>query len=166
MHGETGTADWETDAHISEGAIDCGSFDAETDGETVAVETDGGTFTVEVDRETSVLYVDLSGRVGADEIDEAATAVLDAAEQLGERFNLITDLSGFQPPSPTAVASIGRTQRTLVRLGLDRVVRVVDETTSTPVENAFERRSREVGYAGESVSSVAAARRRLGARSR
>lgn len=46
-------------------------------------------------------------------------------------------------------------------MGVDRVVRVVDGETSQIVVNAFERRSRDVGYSGETADSVAAAERLL-----
>ena len=46
-------------------------------------------------------------------------------------------------------------------LGVDRVVRVVDEETSQVVVDAFERRSRGVGYSGETAETVAEAERLL-----
>ncbi|PSQ27547.1 hypothetical protein BRD06_04880 [Halobacteriales archaeon QS_9_67_15] len=41
------------------------------------------------------------------------------------------------------------------------MVRVVDEETSQVVVNAFERRSRSVGYSGETAETVAEAERLL-----
>jgi hypothetical protein len=46
-------------------------------------------------------------------------------------------------------------------MGVDRVVRVVDEDTSQVVITAFERRSKDVGYSGETADSVDAAERQL-----
>jgi N-acetyl-anhydromuramyl-L-alanine amidase AmpD len=56
---------------------------------------------------------------------------------------------------------IKRAQQHLKEMGVDRVVRVVDEETSEVVVNAFERRSRDVGYSGEQAGSLDEAERIL-----
>jgi glycosyltransferase involved in cell wall biosynthesis len=78
-----------------------------------------------------------------------------------EQFDIVNDLSGFTPPSPEAAKPIKRAQAELKEMGVDRVVRVVDEETSQVVVNAFERRSKDVGYSGETADSVGAAGRLL-----
>lgn len=118
-------------------------------------------FDIETDRRTNRLYVDLEGRLDAETIGEAATETVAAAERLREGFDVITDLTGFRPPSPEAAEPIKRAQAELAEMGMDRVVRVADEETNTVVVNAFERRSRDIGYSGETADSVAAAERLL-----
>jgi hypothetical protein len=118
-------------------------------------------FDTDTDRQANRLYVDLDGRLDAETIDEAATQTVADAEQLREGFDVITDLTGFRPPSPEAAEPIKRAQAELAEMGMDRVVRVADEETSSVVVNAFERRSRDVGYSGETADSVAAAERLL-----
>lgn len=119
-------------------------------------------FDVDTDVRSNRLYIDLNGRLDAETIDDAAVATVEAATRLRGGFDVITDLSGFRPPSPEAAEPIKRAQGELRGMGVDRVVRVVDEDTSRVVVNAFERRSRDVGYSGETADSVEAAERLLG----
>ena len=118
-------------------------------------------FEIETDARTSRLYIDLNGKLDADTIDDAAAETVAAATDLDDGFDVVTDLTGFRPPSPEAARPIKRAQGKLVELGVDRVVRVVDDDTSRVVVNAFERRSHDVGYSGETADSVAAAERLL-----
>ena len=118
-------------------------------------------YDIEADTRNNRLYIDLSGRIDADVIDEAATEAVAAAEDLDDGFDIVNDVSGFKPPSPEAAKPIKRAQGKLKEMGVDRVVRVVDADTSSVVVNAFERRSKSVGYSGESADSVGAAERLL-----
>jgi len=118
-------------------------------------------YEIEADRRTNRLYLDLTGRMDRDDLEAAADEAVAAAERLRDGFDIVNDLSGFTPPSPEAAKPIQRAQKELVGMGVDRVVRVVDEETSQVVVNAFERRSRDVGYSGETAESVAAAERTL-----
>lgn len=116
---------------------------------------------IDTDARTNRLYIDLNGKLDADRIDDAAAETVAAATDLDDGFDVVTDLTGFRPPSPEAARPIKRAQEELVEMGVDRVVRVVDDDTSRVVVNAFERRSRDVGYSGETADSVAAAERLL-----
>jgi hypothetical protein len=118
-------------------------------------------YDIEANRRENRLYIDLTGRMDADEIDEAADVTIDEATALTEGFDIINDLSGFKPPSPEAAEPIKRAQGELKEMGVDRVVRVIDDETNTVVLNAFERRSRDVGYSGETADSMAEAERLL-----
>ncbi|WP_340099213.1 hypothetical protein [Salinibaculum salinum] len=112
------------------------------------------TYEIDADTLTNRLYIDLSGRMDADEISEAADTTIDEAERLDDEFDIVNDLSGFKPPSPEAAKPIKRAQGQLKEMGVDRVVRVTDAETSQVVINAFERRSRDVGYSGETADSL------------
>ena len=114
-------------------------------------------FDVDTDVRSNRLYIDLSGKLDAETIDEAAKATVEEASRLRDGFDVVTDLSGFRPPSPEAAEPIKRAQGELQEMGVDRVVRVVDGDTNKVVVNAFERRSRDVGYSGETADSVDAA---------
>ena len=118
-------------------------------------------FEIDTDARTNRLYIDLNGKLDADTIDDAAAETVAAVTDLDDGFDVVTDLTGFRPPSPEAARPIKRAQEELVEMGVDRVVRVVDDDTSRVVVNAFERRSRDVGYSGETADSVAAAERLL-----
>ena len=118
-------------------------------------------YDVEADSRANRLYLTLSGKLDAETLDDAAAETVEAAEQLDEGFDILNDLSGFRPVSPEAAEAIKEAQAELVELGVDRVVRVVDDETSPVVVNAFERRSKEVGYSGETADSVEEAERLL-----
>lgn len=118
-------------------------------------------YEIEADTVSNVLYINLSGRMDKSETNDAGDEAVAAAEQLQSGFHIVNDISGFKPPSPEAAKPIKRAQGELKALGVDRVVRVADEETSAVVVNAFERRSKDVGYSGETADSVAKADRML-----
>lgn len=120
-----------------------------------------GMYEISTDGPKNRLYIDLTGRMESEEIAAAAEEAVAAGETLRDGFDIINDISGFSPPSPEAAEPIKEAQRELKSLGLDRVVRVVDDETSQVVVNAFERRSRDVGYSGETASTVEEAERLL-----
>jgi hypothetical protein len=118
-------------------------------------------YEIDANQRTNRLSLDFTGAMDREQMEEAADETLAAAERLGEGFDIVNDLSGFRPPSPEAAKPIKRAQAELKEMGVDRVVRVVDDETSKVVVNAFERRSRDVGYSGETADSVAEAERML-----
>lgn len=111
------------------------------------------------------LYIDLEGRLDVDEIADGAEQAVSAAEELAEGYDIITDLSGFKPPSPDAMKPIKEAQAELKEMGLDRVVRVIDEDTSEIVGLSFNRRSKDVGYTGERAETVEEAKEMLSEKS-
>jgi hypothetical protein len=114
-------------------------------------------YDIESDTRSNRLYISLTGRIDGESIAEAADEAVAAAEEVDTGFDVVNDITGFKPPSPEAAKPIKRAQAELKELGVDRVVRVVDEETSQVVVNAFERRSKDVGYSGETADSVTAA---------
>ena len=118
-------------------------------------------YEITTDRRENRLSLDLTGRMEVEEVSEAADETIDRAEELERGFDIVNDLRGFRPPTPEAATSIKRAQKELVEMGVDRVIRVVDEDTSDVVVNAFERRSRDAGYSGETVDTMAEAETRL-----
>ena len=114
-------------------------------------------FEIAADRATNRLYIDITGNVDREEMEEAADKTLSEAEKLRDGFDIVNDLSGFRPPSPEAAKPIKVAQGELQEMGLSRAVRVIDDDTSPVVVNAFERRSQDVGYSGEQADSVEAA---------
>jgi hypothetical protein len=123
--------------------------------------SEDGTYEVRAAAARNRLYIDLSGRLSAEEIQTTADMAVEAAEALDPPFDIVTDLSGFRPPDPEAAGPIKEAQAALAEMGIDRVVRVADEDTSAVVVNAFERRSRDVGYEGFTADSLAEAERLL-----
>ena len=118
-------------------------------------------YTVRADHTTNTLYLELAGRLEADEIEAAAQETLDAAGELDDGFAIVNDISRFTPPSPEAAKPIKEAQADLKSMGVGDVVRVVADETSSVTENAFQRRSRQAGYEGKTAESVAEAERML-----
>ncbi|QLH80553.1 hypothetical protein [Halosimplex pelagicum] len=118
-------------------------------------------YEIAADPRTNRLHLSFTGRMDRAEMETAADETVAAAERLRDGFDIVNDLSGFTPPSPEAAEPIKRAQAELKEMGVDRVVRVTDGETSQVVVNAFERRSQDVGYSGETADSVAEAERKL-----
>lgn len=119
-------------------------------------------YDVRVDSESDTLYLTLDGKLSDDEMKAARDEVVEALGKLPEGFDMINDISTFSPPSPDAAQPIKDAQEEILDSGVGTVVRVVTDDTSTVVRRAFERRSEDVGYEGETAESVAEAERLLG----
>jgi len=119
-------------------------------------------YDVRADTTTNTLYIELAGRLEADEIETAAQEATDAAERLSDGFYIINDISKFTPPSPEAAKPIQEAQKELKGMGVGDVVRVVASDTSQVTENAFQRRSRQAGYEGKTAQSIEEAEAMLG----
>jgi flavin-binding protein dodecin len=118
------------------------------------MQTGDSMYEVNADTSQNRLYLDLEGSFDADTLDEAADDTIAEAQKLTVGFDIINDLTGFRPVSPEAAQAIQRAQEEMKQMGLDRVIRVVDEDTSQVVINAFERRSQKAGYSGETADRV------------
>jgi len=119
-------------------------------------------YDVRVDSESETLYLTLDGKLSEEQMEAARDDVVAELRDLPEGFDLINDISTFAPPSPEAAEPIKEAQEVILDSGVHTVVRVVTEETSTVVRRAFERRSEDVGYEGETVGSVEEAEQLLG----
>lgn len=118
-------------------------------------------YDIDADRPTNRLYLTLTGTLDEERIREAAEEAVEAAESLESGFDIVNDISRFRPPSPEAAKPIKEAQGKLLEMGVERVVRVVDDETSAIVENAFSRRSQQVGYEAMTATTVDEAERKL-----
>lgn len=118
-------------------------------------------YDIDADRPTNRLYLTLTGTLDEERIREAAEEAVEAAESLESGFDIVNDISRFRPPSPEAAKPIKEAQGKLLEMGVERVVRVVDDETSAVVENAFSRRSQQVGYEAMTATTVDEAERKL-----
>jgi hypothetical protein len=89
-----------------------------------------GHWNVDTDEEKNRLYLTLDGHLDLDEVEAAADAVIEAAEQLDPGFDEVNDMSGFEPADPEAVDHIQRGKRGIVENGVSAVCRVVSESTT------------------------------------
>jgi N-acetyl-anhydromuramyl-L-alanine amidase AmpD len=81
-----------------------------------------------------------------------------AGLSFGPVLTLVSRVFIFNPPNPEAPAPATDAQRVLAEYGADTAVRITDSAAGDVV-NAFRRRSRDVGYPGETADGVAGAQR-------
>jgi hypothetical protein len=115
-------------------------------------------FDVTTDVRENKLSLTLAGRMDRAELEQAAAATVEAAESLHEGFVIVNDISEFRPPSPEAAKPIKEAQARLRELGMNGAIRIVGEDPNPVVANAFDRRSRDVGYEGDTVQTEREAR--------
>jgi hypothetical protein len=88
-----------------------------------------GDYTFEVDEEANRLYMTLEGRVDAETaheaLEELETAYLDRLEP---GFDVVNDISGFEPISQEAARAIERGKAALGEAGASAVARVMGDS--------------------------------------
>ncbi|WP_136718069.1 hypothetical protein [Halorientalis salina] len=89
-----------------------------------------GDWSVEIDEERSRIYLTLSGYLELSEHEKVADAVTEAAIDMDGGFDLVNDMSSFEPASEDAMAEIKRGKRGLAENGMEAAVRVVSESTT------------------------------------
>jgi len=91
---------------------------------------DGENWSVSIDASKNRLYLALTGHVGEAEAAAAADATIEGAERLDGGFDLVTDLSDFQPGDPEAMKHVERGRKGVAANGVSAAVRVTDESTT------------------------------------
>jgi hypothetical protein len=112
-------------------------------------ERDGTNWSVSIDEGTNRLYLALTGHVDESQAEAAADATIEGAKRLDEDFDMINDLSEFQPGDPAAMEHIERGKKGIASNGVAAVVRVMAESTTGQMQ--FDR-------AGEDAESYQLAR--------
>ena len=90
----------------------------------------GTNWEVDIDRGKNRLYLELDGFLDSDSAGAAANATIEGAEELDEGFDMINDLSNFQPSDTAAMDHIERGKRGIAKHGVAAVVRVTSESTT------------------------------------
>lgn len=85
-------------------------------------------YEVTIDHAKRRLTVSFDGQLDAQTANEAADEVLDAADDLGEGFQMINDIRQFKPLSQDAVSAIERAKAGIAERGVSTVVRVTGES--------------------------------------
>ena len=91
---------------------------------------DGTNWSVSLDESKNRLYLTLAGHIDESGAAAAADATIEGAKRLEEGFDLITDLSDFQPSDPEAMKHIERGKKGIAKHGVSAVVRVMAESTT------------------------------------
>lgn len=90
----------------------------------------GENWEVDADHEKNRLYLELDGFLDSDAAGDAADATIAGAEALDEGFDMVTDLSNFQPSDEEAMKHIERGKKGIAKHGVAAVVRVMSESTT------------------------------------
>ena len=115
-----------------------------------------------VDITKNRLYVTLKGAVSEAESQQIADKVIEVIKKLKPGFDVITDISEFEPATQKAAESLLLVHKALIEQGVNRIVRVVGkELKATVGKIQFERTSRNAGIVADSVNSIEDAERLL-----
>lgn len=110
-----------------------------------------GEWNVEADTDKNRLYIELSGYIEGEEAERSTDAVVEAAEQMDEGFDVVTDISTVQPGDTEAVENIERGKEAVAENGAAAAVRIQPESTTGQMQ--FERAGDEP-YAVAMAESV------------
>ena len=108
------------------------------------------------------LYITLKGSVGQAESQQVASQVIEYIKKLKPGFDVVTDISEFEPATQKAAEALLLVHKVLMEHGVNRIVRVVGmELKATVGKIQFERASRSAGIVAESADSLEDAERLL-----
>lgn len=117
-----------------------------------------GEYTVEADTDENRMYLELRGHMDEDLAEEATKEVMDAIDQLSPGFEVINDLSEFQPADSAALEHVQRGKQATADGGCAAAVRVQPESTTGQMQ--FERAEGDA-YPVAMAESVAQAEKLL-----
>jgi hypothetical protein len=117
-------------------------------------------YEVRADIRKNRLYLALNGFFDEDEAKEAADKTIREVKKLRPGFDVINDITAFKPASQRGAEEIKRAALFVQQHGVDRIIRIVPSTTIGSIQ--FSRKSGEVGYDADVVSSVEEAEKILG----
>lgn len=98
---------------------------------------DDGSYEITVDHEGRRIHATLSGMLDEAQAEAAREEVLAAAEELGEPFQLINDISEFRPVSQDVTDVLERVKAEIANSGVTAVARVLGDSVTGKLQ--FER---------------------------
>lgn len=108
------------------------------------------------------LYIFLKGRLSAQEVEAAARQVIADIPTLKPGFDVVTDISEFEPVTQKDAEALLKVHKAFFENGVNRIVRVVaDELKATVGKIQFERTSRQSKVVAENFDSLEDADRYL-----
>ena len=108
------------------------------------------------------LYVTLKGRIASEESKQAASRVIADLKKLEPGFDVVTDISEFEPATQKEVDILIQVHKVLIESGVNRIARVVGrEIKATVGKIQFERASKLTKVVAENFDSVEDADRYL-----
>lgn len=117
---------------------------------------------VTADMTKNRLYITLKGAVSQADSQQLASQVIKDIKKMKPGFDVVTDISEFEPATQKAAEALGLVHKAMIDQGVNRIVRVVGmELKATVGKIQFERASRGAGIVAETVESLDAAERLL-----
>jgi hypothetical protein len=112
-------------------------------------------FESRVDRDQNRLYVTLKGRLTAKEVKLAVEQVIDSLKMLKPGFDVITDISQFEPVTQNEAELLVQVHQKLVDHGVSHVARIAGESLKAIVGKVqFDRISRRTKIVAKYFDSV------------
>lgn len=108
-------------------------------------------YLIETDKDKNRLYMKLEGFLHEEEIMNASNELKTKVLTLSPGFDVINDISKFNPATARGREIIKEAQIFIVQRKVNRVVRITDNVIG---KIQFERSSREAGYTAVAVSSL------------
>lgn len=108
------------------------------------------------------LYITLKGRIASKESKQAASQVIADLKGLKYGFDVVTDISEFEPATQKEADMLIRVHKALIESGVNRIVRVVSSGLKATVGKIqFERASKLTKVVAENFNSIEDADRYL-----
>ena len=100
-------------------------------------------YQIRTDIEKNRLYITLTGRITAKESKKAASRVMENLKVLKPGFDVVTDISEFEPVTQKEAEILIQVHKALIESGVNRIVRVIGrELKATVGKIQFERASK------------------------
>ena len=100
-------------------------------------------YQIKADIDQNRLYITLEGRIDSKESKQAASQVMANMKKLKPGFDVITDISEFEPATQKEVDVLMQVQKALIDSGVNRIVRVVgNKIKATVGKIQFDRASK------------------------
>ena len=107
------------------------------------------------DIEKNRLYVTLKGRIASKESKQAASQVMADLKKLKPGFDVVTDISEFEPATQKEVDMLIQVHKALIEKGVNRIARVIgSELKATVGKIQFERASKITKVVAKNFDSV------------
>lgn len=112
-------------------------------------------FESRTDQDRNRLYVTLKGRPTAKDIERAAEQVFEDMKTLKPGFDVITDISEFEPVTQSEAEILVQIHQRLVDLEVGRIVRIAGQSLKSVVGKVqFDRTSRRTNINAQYFGSV------------
>ena len=112
-------------------------------------------YQTKIDIEKNRLYIALTGRITAKESKKAASQVIDDLKKLKPGFDVVTDISDFEPVTQKEIEMLIQVHEALIENGVNRIARVVgSELKATVGKIQFERASKQTRVVAKNFDLV------------